>query len=250
MIKSKRIKQIQAYIYEHHTVSLDELCEVFGVSKNTIRRNIQELFELGLIRKVYGGVAVNDSTLVSFSDRKTRNQQQKQRIAMKAADFVEDGDVIFLDSGTTTMEIIDGLKTKSLTIITNNLDFIFRAQPYPNLNVITTGGMLERNTNSFVSVKFNLLTTYNINKAFMSSTGISLTNGVTNASPLESEIKSTVVEKSPQVFLLVDQDKFNKHGLITYCGLDHIHYVVTDEEPAPEFLTYFKEHDVKLVLAE
>src|SRR5438067_7308491 len=100
MIKEKRIKKIQEYVLEHQTVSLDELVKVFDVSKNTIRRDVQELVELGEIKKVYGGVAVNNSTLVSFTDRKTRNQKQKELIAKSAAGYVEDGDVIFIDSGT------------------------------------------------------------------------------------------------------------------------------------------------------
>ncbi|MDR6998902.1 DeoR/GlpR family DNA-binding transcription regulator [Neobacillus niacini] len=251
MIKTKRIKQIQDYIFEHQTASLDELCNVFNVSKNTIRRDIQELVELGEIKKVYGGVAVNAEALVSFSDRKTRNQQSKELIAKAAASYVEDGDVIFIDSGTTTLEMIDYIKTKNLTIITNNLDFMINALPYENLNVISTGGVLERKTNSFISLKqFNLLQSYNINKAFMASTGISLTNGVTNASPLESETKTIAVERSLEVYLLVDGYKFDKYGLMTYCGLEEIDYVVTDQIPREEYQEYFNRNEIQLVIAD
>ncbi|WP_026575813.1 DeoR/GlpR family DNA-binding transcription regulator [Bacillus sp. UNC438CL73TsuS30] len=251
MIKTKRIKQIQDYIFEHQNASLDELCSVFNVSKNTIRRDIQELVELGEIKKVYGGVAVNAEALVSFNDRKTRNQGSKELIAKAAADFVEDGDVLFIDSGTTTLEMIEYIKTKNLTIVTNNLDFMINALPYENLNVISTGGALERKTNSFISLKpFNLLQSYNINKAFMASTGISLTNGVTNASPLESETKTIAIERSSQVFLLVDRDKFDKYGLMTYCRLDQIDYVVTDELPRENYQEYFSMNKIQLVVAD
>ncbi|WP_026691960.1 DeoR/GlpR family DNA-binding transcription regulator [Peribacillus kribbensis] len=251
MIKTQRIKQIQDYIFKHQTASLDELCNVFNVSKNTIRRDIQELVLLGEFKKVYGGVAVNAEALVSFSDRKTRNQQSKELIAKAGASYVEDGDVIFIDSGTTTVEMIEYIKTKNLTIITNNLDFMIKALPYENINVISTGGAFERKTNSFISLKpFNLLQSYNINKAFMASTGISLTNGVTNASPLESETKTIAVERSLQVFLLIDRDKFDKYGLMTYCGLDQINYVVTDDLPSEEYQEYFLENEIELIVAK
>lgn len=251
MIKTKRIKQIQDYVFEHQTVSLDELVDVFEVSKNTIRRDIQVLVDLGEIKKVYGGVAVNDEALVSFNDRKTRNQTQKEVIAKSAASFVADGDVIFIDSGTTTVEMIEFIKTKNLTVITNNLNFMINALPYENLNVISTGGALERKTNSFVIFnKFDLLMSYNINKAFMASTGISLSNGVTNASPLESAIKQTAVERSSKVFLLVDHDKFDSYGLVTYCGLEEIDYLVTNKQPAEEYQEYFKKVGTQLVIAE
>jgi DeoR family myo-inositol catabolism operon transcriptional repressor len=250
MIKTKRIKQIQEYIFEQKTVSLDELVKVFDVSKNTIRRDVQELVELGEIKKVYGGVAVNDSTLVSFTDRKTRNQKEKELVAKLAASYVVDGDIIFIDSGTTTLEMIEFLKTKYLTIITNNLDFIINSLPYENLNVISIGGVLERKTNSFASFKKgDLLKEYNINKAFMASTGISISNGVTNASPLESELKQIAVERSSEVFLLVDNYKFDKYGLVTYCGLDKIDYIITDMTPGEIYQEYAKENEIQLVVA-
>ena len=249
MIKTKRIQQIKEYVFEHQTVSMDELVTVFDVSKNTIRRDVQELVDLGEIRKVYGGVAANGSSLVSFSDRKTQNQSQKKVIAELAAQFVDDGDVIFVDSGTTTLELIDFIKTKNLTIITNNLNFIINSLPYENLHVISTGGSLERKTNSFVSLtKFDILKSYNFNKAFMATTGISFSNGVTNASPLESEIKKIAVERSANVFLLVDHHKFDKYGLMTYCGLEQIDYLVTDQMPPENYREFAQQNRIELVV--
>ncbi|KMY48595.1 DeoR/GlpR family DNA-binding transcription regulator [Peribacillus loiseleuriae] len=250
MIKVKRINLIRDYIFEHQTVSFDELVNVFNVSKNTIRRDIQLLVESGDIKKVYGGVAVNHSTLVSFTDRITRNQQQKVIIAQSAAQYVEDGDIIFIDSGTTTLEMFEFLKTKELTIITNNLDFIINSLPFENLNVISTGGMLERKTKSFAILKkMDLLMAYNINKAFMASTGISITNGVTNSSPLENEIKQTVVERSSEVYLLVDHFKFDKSAVMTYCTLDKIDYLITDTLPDETYQEFAKSNGIHLVTA-
>ncbi|PLR76684.1 DeoR/GlpR transcriptional regulator [Bacillus sp. V3-13] len=251
MLKTKRIRQIKEYVFEHQTVSLDELVEVFDVSKNTIRRDIQELVDLGEIKKVYGGVAVNHTTLESFHERKTRNQHEKELIGKLAAGYVEDGDIIYIDSGTTTLEMVEFLKTKDVTIITNNLDVVINALPYENLNVISTGGVLERKTKSFASFKnMDLIKNYNINKAFMASTGISISNGVTNSSPLESELKKTVVERSSEVYLLVDHQKFDKYALMTYCGLDEIDYLITDRIPAENYQEYAKENGIELVFYE
>lgn len=256
MLKTKRIERIQEYILEHETVSLDELTTVFNVSKNTIRRDVQQLVERGKIKKVYGGVAVNDvndahAPLESFNKRQTRNQEQKETIAKAAADLVEDGDIIYIDSGTTTLEMVEYLQTKQVTVITNNLDFITHALPYPNLNVISTGGVVNRETKSFVSFKnTDLLKAYNINKAFMASTGISITNGVTHSSPLESEIKQAVVKRSSKVYLMVDQHKFDKYALITYCGLNEIDYIVTDTNPSENYQEYAKNHNIELVISK
>ncbi|NGP46106.1 DeoR/GlpR transcriptional regulator [Bacillaceae bacterium SIJ1] len=250
MIKEQRIKKIEEYILEKESASLDELVTVFQVSKNTIRRDVQELVENGLFKKVYGGVAVKPKNLESFQERKVRNQIEKTLIGKKAAQYVEDGDVIFIDSGTTTIEMFEHLYEKNLTIITNNIEFIVRSLPYKNLNIISIGGVLERKTNSLGSPQnIDMLRTYNINKAFMASTGISLTSGVTNASPLETDVKQMVVQKCHDVFLLIDHDKFGKYGLMTYCGLDEIDHLITNQEPSEEYVNYAKENNLEIVIA-
>ena len=112
-MRSKRIDLVENYIINHKTVSIDKLCEVFDVSKNTIRRDLSVLVEKGTIKKVYGGVTVNENQeLVSFEERNVKNSNSKLALGKAAAEFIEDGDSIFLDSGTTTVNIIDFLKDK------------------------------------------------------------------------------------------------------------------------------------------
>lgn len=251
MLKSKRIQEIQEYVLKHQTVSLDELVTTFNVSKNTIRRDIQRLVERGEIKKVYGGVSVNNTTLISFHERQTQNQAQKKIIGKLAGQFVEDGDIIFIDSGTTTLEMFGFIKEKNVTVVTNNLAFIIDSLPYENLNIISIGGILQRKTNSYASfTETNILKRYNVNKAFMASTGVSLSHGVTNASPVESELKETAVSRSSEVFLLVDHGKFDKHGLVTFCDLSDIDYLVTDQMPEEKYLDYSHRHDIQVIVPE
>lgn len=251
MIREKRIKKIQEYVNEHQSVSLDELVTVFDVSKNTIRRDVQELVDRGELKKVYGGVSVIKKNLESFQDRQVRNQEQKTIIAKKASCFVEDGDFIFIDSGTTTIELFEFIKEKHLTIFTNSVDFIVRALPFKNLNIISFGGLLDRTTNSFGSPRnMDFLKDFNIKKAFMASTGISLSNGVTNASPQESELKKTVVNRSSEVYLLIDHDKFDRYGLMTYCSLEEIDMLLTDHMPDEAYQDFARKHGIQIVLAD
>lgn len=249
MIKTRRVNQIQDYINKRETVSMRELVAKFNVSKNTIRRDVQELVDGGEFDKVYGGVSVNHSTTVPFSDRQIRSNYQKEGIAKIAAGYVEDGDIIFIDSGTTTLKMLEYIGNKRVTVITNNIDFIMRAIPYENLTIISTGGMLEPKTKSFTGVNNKeVIRTYNINKAFLASTGISIKNGVTNSLPIESEIKAVVVEQSEDIFLLVDHSKFDKYSLTTYCDLAKVDYLVTDELPHEDYIRYAKKHDIKIVI--
>ena len=252
-MRSNRILDIEDYIYKHKTVSLDKLCEVFNVSKNTIRRDINELTENGSIKKVYGGVSVQEkSTLIPFEERNIKNINLKSHIGELCADYIKDGDIIFLDSGTTTLAIVDYLKNKSnVTIITNNLEIIIKSIDLPNLNIISLPGNLIRKTNSFVDIDtVSILSKYNINKSFMASTGISIECGITNSHPLESELKRLAIEKGIEVFLLVDSTKFDNSSLVTYAQLKDIDYLVTDKKPSKKYIDFCHNNDITLVTCD
>ncbi|MCH3965787.1 MAG: DeoR/GlpR family DNA-binding transcription regulator [Clostridium sp.] len=251
-MKLKRIQKIEEYILDNNTVTLDKLADVFNVSKNTIRRDINELVEKGTIKKVYGGVSVNSNPLVPFDKRQIKNIYSKSLIAEEAAKLIEDGDIIFVDSGTTTLNLADFLKDKkNITIITNNLNFINKCIKYNNLNIISTGGSLVRKTNSLVGTDtLNMIKKYNINKAFMASTGISLASGVTNGSPQECEIKKLVVSKSNLVYVLIDHSKFGISSLMTYCSMEDIDYLITDKKPPEEYIQFIKRNNVNLIIAQ
>ena len=120
-----------------------------------------------------------------------------------------------------------------------------KAVQYPDLQIISLPGRLNRDTLSFVGSEIpTYLRTYNITKAFMASTGVTIQNGLTNASADESAIKKTVVENSQTRFLLSDHTKFGKFALMTYCPLSEIQYLITDTTPQQKYLDYCKEHEI------
>lgn len=253
MLRLHRVEAIEKYIYEQKKVSLDQLCKVFMVSKNTIRRDIEEIVARGNIHKVYGGVSVQgNKELLPFNERNITHFEAKKRIAAKAATFVEDGDIIFIDSGTTTRHMIDHIKGKNnLTIVTNNLDCIVSAIPYPHLKVISLSGILSRTTLSFTGQSAaRLLETYNVSKAFMAATGISLENGVTNSDPEEYEIKRVAIKRSKQTFLLVDSNKLGVIALLTYCELKQIDYLLTDSPPPKSYYDYMQSYHRQILLVD
>lgn len=251
-MKTNRIKKIEEYVLSNESVTLDSLCEVFKISKNTIRRDINEIEKKGNIKKVYGGVTAVIKNLIPFEERNIKNNYVKMEIAKTASEFVNDGDVIFIDSGTTTLNMVDVLKNKNnITILTNNLNVIVNALPFPNLNVICTGGSLIRKTNSFEVINtLSIFKDYNINKTFMAATGISISNGATNSSPLEYKLKKIIVEKSNDIYLLVDSSKFNVSALMTYCQLSDINHLVTDKEPPEEYIQYFEKNKIEVIVAK
>lgn len=252
-MRSKRIDEIISYIYENKNVTLKELCEKFQMSMNTIRRDLDEIMSTqNDIIKTYGGITVqNKKELIPFSQRNISNPTLKESIAKKACEFVQHGDTIFLDSGTTTMYMVDYLKDlDNITIFTHSLEVIMRAVPYENLNVISLPGILNRKTFSFTGTTVvESLAGYNIPKAFMASTGISSTNGATNSSMAEFNIKSHIITNTQQLFLLVDHTKFDVVSLMTYAPLNKFDYLITDQNPSQSITNEFQETNSQIIIS-
>ena len=254
-MKIERIDRIHALLRERKRISLDELCEIFGMSKNTIRRDITELEEEGFIRKVYGGIVLREAQIMSlepFSAREIRNIAEKKIVAELAASLVNDGEVIYIDSGTTTMHMLPYLAEKNfLTIVTASVYVLELATRYNNLNVIATGGNLQPPIKAFVGPDvLKCIRNYNFSKIFLASTGISIEHGATNASPLECEVKRELVKKSCAKYLLVDSSKFDVASLMTYSDLRGLDNIVTEKNPPEKYFDYFKKFSVKLILPD
>lgn len=251
-MKYDRLKELESYARDKEFVSLDELCQVFQKSKNTIRRDVAQLVDSGRLKKVYGGVIPPPApAVVAFSERVVHQAEEKQEIGRKAAQFVKSGDSIFLDTGTTTVNMIPHLgQLHDVTILTNNLYVILACMERPNLNVITLGGQLNLETAAFSSqyCAIENLKNFNIRKAFMTATGISMEQGVTNTSSAEAAIKKNVVERSKECFLLADTTKFGHSALLTYASLDAFQTVVTNALPPADYGDYFRRHGINVVV--
>lgn len=252
-MRSKRIDEIEEYVCSQKTVELDQLCALFGISKSTVRRDLDELVERGRIRKTYGGVMADTERkpLVPFQERNITNAESKRAIAARATHLINDGDVIFIDSGTTTLYMLDYFEHhQKVTILTHSVDVIMRALPLENTEVLTLSGVLNRKTMSFTGpTAVDVLRNYNISKAFMATTGFSIESGVTNSSAAETEIKRMAVKRSRQKILLADHSKTGGISLFTYCALDQMNTLVTDKAVPHEYEDYFKYNKGTVLLA-
>ncbi len=247
-MKSLRLQQIEQLVIEKQNLSMSDLCAKLNISMNTLRSDVAQLVKMGRVEKIYGGVkSKSKNDLVPFKIREEERRDEKIKIAKKAAEFVKSGDVIFIDSGTTTFEIIRFLEDKrNITVITNNLACIDLALSYSNIDVIVLPGKLERDTFSFVSPDtVGRLEKYNINKCFMASTGVTIDGAVTNSSPLECEIKRMVMKKAQSKFLLVNGSKYPKAALMTYANLSDFDVVISDGGAQNAFAAQCSELGIK-----
>lgn len=248
-MKISRLNSIEQYVIARETATIDELCEAFNVSKNTIRRDLNALEARGHIAKVYGGVtAISSPGAVPMPVRSGLHSSDKSLIGRLAAEEVEDGDTIFIDSGSTTVCMLKYLATKKrITVVTHSLGALAETSKYENLNLISLGGIYSRPTDSFVGLSaFEALSTMKINKAFMAATGVSITSGMMNTTFLEAEIKRGIVQRATRIYLLADNSKLDRDAVITFCQLESLSGFITDRKPPEDYLRFCEGHGIRL----
>ena len=250
-MKKKRLSKMADYISKKTTVTLAELADKFDVSIYTIRRDVDELVKKNIVKKFYGGVAFQNNSvasLVEFEGRNTIHHEQKLQIAKAVCNLINENDVIFIDSGTTTMYISDNIKDMNITVITNNIYVIIKLFLQENINLFVIGGELDHRTQSLFglnSLKF--LENIRINKAFLGASGISFANGLTNYTFSESEIKQKVIEISDQSFVLVDSSKFNKSSMIRFANISDVSTIATCKPIPEKYINYCKQNNVDII---
>ncbi|CUH95108.1 hypothetical protein P22_1177 [Propionispora sp. 2/2-37] len=253
MMRVDRLNKMEELLEEVESVSMDKLNEIFQVSLSTLHRDLAELEKRGLIKKTYGGIVLKRHQAPEpFSLRNIKHQKQKMMIAKVASRLVADGDVIYIDSGTTTMHLIPYLAAKkNITIITANVHVINACTLYQQMNVIVTGGLFYPPANTFVGADvIRCLRNYNISKTFFAAAGFSIENGVTSDSPLECEIKQYLAEIEQEKILLAGSSKVGTTSLMTFCQLKDIDYLIMDQKPPQAYLEHFARHQVKLLTSD
>lgn len=252
-MKAKRLQEMENFLLHQGFATMEELKTRFGVSMNTVRRDAALLVSSGTAEKVYGGLkaAKNSSVLVPYENRLQSMSSVKHDICARASRIIKDGDIIFIDSGTTTVHLIDLLRDRNVTVITNNVEVEMRAMDLPNIRLIMVPGELHRKTRSITgeeSARF--LSVYNTNYAFMAATGISQAGGVTNSSPREFEIKREAVSHTECAVLLVTGQKFGITSLLTYAPLDRFHTVITDKSAPPQWVERMEAQGIDVQIAD
>lgn len=249
-MRADRIRELETYMQRRQSATLTELCDTFGVSLNTIRRDVKALQSAGRITKVYGGILYNpDGAVVPVHDRSQKALAEKEKIGALAASLVEDNETIYLDSGTTTIHLLPYLTgRKNVTIVSNSFLVHSEVQRYPELNLFSTGGLYNHATKSFVSMStVDGLQDIRISKAFMGATGVSLDLGATNNSVHEAQIKKSVIKLAQKVILMTDHTKLGVTAAICFLNLSGLYAFVTDTCPPEEYVTFFEKNGIRLL---
>ena len=239
-MKNIRALEIVDFLKDRKVCTMNELIEHFKVSQATIHRDVADLAKRKLINKVHGGVAINsvmpqqDEPLNShFSARINKNIKKKLQIADKALKCIQDGDIIFLDSSTTSLHLARKIQASdifSLTIITNSVLIIQEFYKFPpNFFLISIGGNFNCQLNSFLGkTAIENLERLKINKAFFSAVGISNESIFTFHETHADFLRNTMALAEKNI-LLIDSTKIGKTGIFMICKADEFDNIITDK---------------------
>lgn len=230
---TERQQQILAHLNRNERASVSELSQMFGVSEVTIRGDLQLLASENLIVRTHGGaVLASRVPELSLTLRRQQRVAEKERIGAAAAEFVANGDAIFLDASSTVLSLAHALhQHRDLTILTNSLVVAQSMLDALGVSVVMTGGALQRDTVSLMGTDgLAILRKYNIKTGFFSAHGLSFPEGMTDVSSGEAEVKRPVVAMCRQVVALIDATKWGRVGPASFAQPEDLHVIVTDAD--------------------
>lgn len=253
MLPNQRREKILEMIREDGHAKVLELSKIFKVTEVTIRQDLEKLEKDGFVEREHGGAYLKNIG-VSVKNISLQNQEhmtEKEAIARKALDFINDGDTIILDSGTTTTEIAKLISSyKNLTVITNSLNIALILGADPEINLVMTGGEFKAPTLSLTGQKAaDFFTGLHVDKLFLATAGITLKSGLTYPSISDICVKRSMIESASTTYLVADSSKIGKSSFASLGALSLIDYIITDSKVKKEDLALFEENEIKLILA-
>lgn len=253
MIPNQRREKIFELIQEDGSAKVVDLARIFKVTEVTIRQDLEKLEKDGLVIKDHGGAFLKNikDQVQSFSLGHQENTEKKEVIARKCLEFIESGDTIILDSGSTTTEIARNLKGfKHLTVITNALNIALMLGAEPGIELIVTGGEFKPPTLSLTGQKAaDFFKGLNVQKLFLATAGISLKSGLTYPSISDLVVKKSMIEAADTTYLVADSTKIGKSAFASLGALSLIDYIITDSGIEEKHKEIFRNNEIELIIA-
>ncbi|AEU35289.1 transcriptional regulator, DeoR family [Granulicella mallensis MP5ACTX8] len=232
MLIEERRQYIVGLAQKHGRVLVEELSDSLGISRITIRKDLDHLQSQGLLQRTHGGALLPSNGAISdpsLREKEGRHSQEKLRIATAAANLVQEGQCILLDSGTTTTAVAKALRRFSrLTIITNAVNVASELRD-TDFEVLLTGGSLRKNSFSLVGpLAEDMLHEMYADILFLGVDGFDLEVGLTTPNVMESRVNRAMVKASSLVVAVCDSTKFNRRSLSKIVDATAIHHIITD----------------------
>ena len=249
MLALERRNLILEKLQAEKRVVVSELSQLYEVSEETIRRDLDKLEKEGLATKSYGGAVINEDVSIDlpFNIRKNQNVSGKQQMADIAASLVQEGDHIFLDASTTAVFIAQALKEKErLTVITNSMEILLELSDVSGWNIISTGGVMKEGYLAFLGSKTeDAIRSYYVDKVIISCKALDHEWGIMESQEAFGTTKKAMIASGREKILVVDSTKFDQTAFSVAGKLRDIDVVVTDRKPSEKWLAHFAEEGVE-----
>jgi DeoR family transcriptional regulator, fructose operon transcriptional repressor len=261
MFAAERHRLIGALVDSQSRVTVGELADKFDITKETVRRDLAVLEELGYLRRVHGGaVAVNKASITeqSLGTRQLQRHDQKLRIARKALSLVPTGAAAsaVIDAGTTTELLAELLTSEAdgrhdqLLVITHAVPIAYRISTASQLQLEMVGGRVRGLTSAGIgATTLERFAALRPDIAFIGANGIHAAFGLSTPDPLEAAVKTAIVRSARRVVALIDSSKLDEETLVRFAGLEEIDTLITDSAPAGSLTEALEQADVEVVVA-
>lgn len=234
-------------------VDVSALAGRFDVTTETIRRDLTDLEDRGVIRRVHGGAipAERFRAEPGLAEKASRLADEKRRIAKQAVALVPEGGTILLDAGTTTLALARALPTEiELTAVTNDLGIAQELTARPNLNVLMLGGRVRRRVLSTVDDwALRILRDVAVDVAFIATNGVSVDRGLSTPDVAEAAVKRAMIATGTQVVLLADHTKVSDEHFARFGDISDVDVFVTDAGLSADEAARFREAGVEVNVA-
>ncbi len=235
-------------------LSVEALAEQFGVTLQTVRRDVKQLSEAGLLARFHGGVRLPSSTTenIAYRQRQQLNEQAKQRIARAVARSVPEGCSLIINIGTTTEAIArELLHHKGLRVITNNLNVAAILSDNPACEVIVAGGVVRSRDRGIVGeVTVDFISQFKVDIGLIGISGIEDDGTLRDFDYREVKVARAIIEHSRQVWLAADHSKFNRPAMVKLAEFSEVDMLFTDSAPPEPFPALLNEAGVQCEVAE
>lgn len=252
MSQNPRLEQILDLVRQRGFVSIEALAEHFGVTPQTIRRDINHLCDQDLLRRYHGGAGLPSSIEnAAYQARQVRCLEEKQRIAQLVAAHVPDEASLFINIGTTTEEVARALLGHTrLRVITNNINVASILSNNPDFEVIVAGGVVRNRDGGIIGeAAIDFIRQFRVDFGIIGISGIDMDGALLDFDYREVRVAQAIIENSRQVFLAADHTKFGRNAMVRLGDIRQVDALFTDQSPPPSFAELLAQADVAVHIA-
>ena len=253
MLAAERQQVIISLLEDRGTVRTIDLAQEFGVTDETIRRDLQALAETHAFKRIHGGASsvTGRPRLQSFNERQILNVDRKTAIADHARSLIEPGKTYAFDSSTTAFALVSALPDLPYRIVTNSFAVLEQVTHLQEVEIISVGGRYHPKTHTFVGGDtIDVLRRHNIHTAFVSCVGYDPVRGASEGFEEQATFKTRLVQFAENVVLLVDSSKLNERSEYFFAETTEITEIITDSAADPNIIKKIRQLGIKLTLAD